>query len=146
MNTKSKYKRIKNLSDIRELFNDIQDEHKEDRIIEYHELISKESTSDKESTTNGEEGKWILMSFEKKLGTQLGMSNTKQYLTLLVTNNTEEKLTLKMGGAFEKAIPIIEMQAALLINRPIIWHTWNSKFSQAKKWGSDSWFYMIEKA
>lgn len=146
MKQKKEYKRAKSLADIKSLFADIEFDSKDEKIVEYFEIISTESSANKVTTANGNENYWVLESVQILPGNELGMSNSKKYLTLIVKNENNDELRLKMGGAFEKSISLVKKQAEDLLHKPIIWHTWNSSKTNSTTWGSDSWFYLIEEA
>jgi len=139
-----KMKRINQFSDLKELFKDIEGNYTDADIENYYETISQENSSEKISESSGDENNWILESVEILKGNLLGMHNTKLYLTLFLTNSNGDKLRLKMGGAFESSIQLIHRQALSLLQKPIIWHTWNSKYKNNNQWSSDAWFYLIE--
>ncbi len=135
-------KKVKSLSDLKTVLNNLKSSDEDDSVEEYIDLIESESKSDKINTVFGTEQIWRLISYSEKSGTQLGMKNNKNYLVLEITNGTEIKKP-KMGGAFEPHIPLMKKIAETLINSPVIWHTWNPK-SNPNQWNNDSWFYRLE--
>jgi len=143
---KQAYKRVKTLQDIKLLFSDVENIDNSDAgdIVDYYNLIYKEYQAKKSSKLNGDDTRWFVEDVKLMSGRELEMNNDNEYLVVFV-NNGLEKLRLKMGGAFKKSISLVKKQAESLINKPVIWHTWNSKISP-NKWGSDSWFYLLEKA
>jgi len=70
------------------------------------------------------------------------MKSSSKYLVLEITNGIDTVMP-KMGGAFEIHIPLIAKVAESLLEKPIIWSTWNPR-KNPKKCGNDSWFYKLE--
>ncbi len=143
LRTKTPYKRVKSLSDIRALFDDLADSISEADVVEYASQIAAESAAAKVSVVNGDGEHWVLASSAELSGYELGMNNDTPYLVLTVENGSE-KLQIKMGGAFSRHIPLISTQAQSLIGHSIVWHTWNSSREPAK-WKRSEWFYLIER-
>jgi hypothetical protein len=134
--------KVKSLSDIRALLDEFREFEQDTSVEDYIAEIERDSQN-KESLIQGGPDEWILKSISVRLGNEIGMSlsNNKEYLVLSLEKETQ-KLTLKMGGNFSRHIPLIKRQAESLIDSAVIWHTWNNNGSN---WGSDSWFYRIEK-
>lgn len=139
--SKSPYKRVKALAEIRELFTDLES-ITETNVVDYANQIAAESAAAKTSEINGEGENWQLVSWEVALGRQLQMNNDTSYLVLTVASD-KQTLRIQMGGAFSTHIPLISAQAESLRGRSIIWHTWNSA-RQPTHWERSKWFYMIE--
>lgn len=139
--SKTPYKRVKALAEIRELFSDVESISETD-VVDYANQIAAESAASKTSEINGEGENWRLVSWEVALGRQLQMNNDTSYLVLTVASD-KQTLRIQMGGAFSKHIPLISAQAESLRDRSIVWHTWNSA-RQPTKWERSKWFYMIE--
>lgn len=139
--SKTPYKRVKALAEIRKLFSDLESISETD-VIDYANQIAAESASSKTTEINGEGEDWRLVSWEVAGGRQLQMNNDTSYLVLTVANS-KQTLRIQMGGAFSKHIPLISAQAESLRGRSIVWHTWNSA-SQPTRWERSKWFYMIE--
>jgi hypothetical protein len=139
--SKTPYKRVKALAEIRELFCDLESISESD-LIDYANQIAAESATSKTSEINGDGEKWRLVSWEVTTGRQLQMNNDTSYLVLTVASD-KETLLIQMGGAFSRHIPLISTQAESLRGRRIVWHTWNSA-RQPTKWERSKWFYMIE--
>lgn len=139
--SKTPYKRVKALAEIRKLFNDLESISETD-VVEYADQIASESAASKTSEINGKGEDWRLVSWEVALGRQLQMNNDTSYLVLTVANG-EQTLRIQMGGAFSKHIPLISTQAESLRGRRIVWHTWNTT-GQPTRWERSKWFYMIE--
>lgn len=141
LRTKTPYKRVKSLADIRALFDDVDlaDSISDDDVDAYAKQIVAETTP---SEAKGEGEGWTLVSAGRRTGRELGMTNDKVYLALDVKRG-DQTLQIQMGGAFSRHIPLVEAQAKSLLDRHIIWHTWNSS-SDPTKWGGNKWFYMIE--
>lgn len=139
--SKTPYKRVKALAEIRELFSDVESISETD-VVDYANQIAAESAASKTSEINGEGENWRLVSWEVALGRQLQMNNDTSYLVLTVASD-KQTLRIHMGGAFSKHIPLISAQAESLRDRSIVWHTWNSA-RQPTKWERSKWFYMIE--
>jgi hypothetical protein len=139
--SKTPYKRVKALAEIRELFSDLESISETD-VVDYANQIAAESAASKTSEINGEGENWRLVSWEVARGRQLQMNNDTSYLVLTVASD-KQTLRIQMGGAFSKHIPLISAQAESLRDRSIVWHTWNSA-RQPTKWERSKWFYMIE--
>lgn len=139
--SKTPYKRVKELADIRKLFSDL-DSISETDVVDYANQIAAESAASKTSEINGHGEDWCLVSWEVVAGRQLQMNNDTSYLVLTVAKD-KQTLRIQMGGAFSKHIPLISAQAELLRGRSIVWHTWNS-IRQPTRWERSKWFYMIE--
>jgi hypothetical protein len=137
-----KKQKVKSFDDIRILLDEFKDSESDTSVEEYISDIVADSVN-KESSIQGENFDWILKDVDLKLGRDIGMaaSNDKKYLVLMLEKGLE-KLTLKMGGNFSRHIPLIKKQAESLKDSAVIWHTWNSSTSS---WGTDSWFYRLEK-
>jgi hypothetical protein len=142
MKSKTPYKRVKALADIRALFEDVAESISEADVVEYATQIAAESATSKVSELNGDGEDWRLVSWEVVPGRQLQMSNDSSYLVLHVEND-KQTLRIQMGGAFSRHIPLVLAQAKSLRGRGIVWHTWNSA-RQPAKWERSKWFYMIE--
>jgi hypothetical protein len=138
--SKTPYKRVKAMAEIRELFSELKATLVTD-VDDYANQIA-ESAASKTSEINGEGENWRLVSWEVAAGRQLQMNNDTSYLVLTVESN-EQTLRIQMGGAFSPHIPLISAQAESLLGRNIVWHTWNSSHQPAK-WERGKWFYMIE--
>lgn len=141
--SKMPYRRVKSFSDIRALFDALDDQVSEVAVEEYASLIDAESNASKVSELNGDGEGWRLVSWEVLTGRQLEMNNDTSYLVVTVENETSQVLRLQMGGAFAKAIPLISAQAKSLQGQRIVWHTWNSATTPTK-WQRSKWFYMLE--
>lgn len=124
-------------------FKKINTEKNDSEINSYIALIKHKSNSEKVSTINGLDSKWILETVKIMTGRQLNMNNDNNYLTLTVSKNGAMKQIIKMGGAFECTIPLIKRQAEELISKPVTWHTWNAP-SKPNQWLSNEWFYLLE--
>lgn len=144
VNAKQPYKRVKSLLDIKALFDHLDEPVDDPEIERYAALIESESRTEKFSETNGDGEGWVLQSCSIKTGRELMMSNDNPYLVLRVKNNTDT-LDIQMGGAFSPSIPLVSKQAQSLLDRAIVWHTWNSRANPAI-WSRSKWFYMIEPA
>ncbi len=144
MRTKTPYKRVKSFEDIRALFANISESVDDAEIEVYESSISAELANGKTSSIGGGEDKWTLESYSIKTGRELDMRNDKQYLVLAL-RSASDSTQIMMGGAFSPSIPLVYKQAASLIGKAIVWHTWNSK-SNPDQWSASKWFYMIEEA
>jgi hypothetical protein len=139
---KKPIKKIKSLSDMREILKQFKDSDDDYSVDQYTDLIESEESSNKVSTTFGDDSIWTLISYEEMTGTQLGMKTSGSYLVLEITNGIETKRP-KMGGAFRPHIPLMKKMAESLLHKPVEWSTWNSKIN-SDKWANDSWFYKLE--
>ena len=139
---KNPIKKIKSLSDMREILNQFKESEDDCSVDEYTNLIKSEENSNKVSTTFGNDSIWTLISYETMTDAQLGMKTGSNYLVLEITNGIETKRP-KMGGAFQPHIPLMNKIAESLLHKPVEWSTWNS-ISNPDKWGNDSWFYKLE--
>lgn len=140
--SKTPYKRVKALADVRALFDDIAESVCEADVVAYSNQIDAESAASKVSEVNGDGENWQLVSLEVMSGRQLQMNNDTSYLVLTVESD-KQMLRIQMGGAFSRHIPLISAQAESLRGRSIVWHTWNPA-RQPSKWERSKWFYMIE--
>lgn len=141
LKSKTPYKRVKALAEIRALFRDLESISEAD-VVDYANQIAAESAASKVSEINGGSENWRLVSWEVVPGRQLQMNNDKSYLVLTVASD-KQTLRIQMGGAFSRHIPLISAQAESLRGRSIVWHTWNSAL-QPTRWERSKWFYMIE--
>jgi hypothetical protein len=141
LRSKTAYKRVKALAEIRTLFRDLES-ISETEVVDYANQIAAESTASKVSELNGDGENWRLILWEVVPGRELQMNNDTSYLVLTVERE-KQKLRIQMGGAFSRHIPLISAQAESLLGRSIVWHTWNSA-RQPTKWERSKWFYMIE--
>jgi hypothetical protein len=144
VHTKSERKKQKfnSFDALRVLLNSFKESEEDSSVDDYIAEIESESLV-KESSTKGETDDWTLNDVSLRLGRDIGMAptNIKTYLVLSLGNGAQ-KLILKMGGNFAPHIPLIQRQAESLVNSAVVWHTWNSSSSN---WGTDEWFYRIEK-
>jgi hypothetical protein len=144
VHTKAIHKKpkVNAFEDIRILLDEFKKSANDTSVEDYISEIEIDSLS-KESTIQGESFDWILKDVDLKPGRDIGMaaSNDKTYLVLMLEKGLD-KLTLKMGGNFSRHIPLIKKQAESLKGSAVIWHTWNSNTSS---WGTDAWFYRLEK-
>jgi len=138
----NKKHKVKSFDDIRILLDEFKDSERDTSVEDYISDIEADSMS-KESSIQGENFDWILKDVDLKPGKEIGMaaSNEKTYLVLMLEKGLD-KLILKMGGNFSRHIPLIKKQAESLKGSAVIWHTWNSNTSS---WGTDAWFYRLEK-
>ena len=141
LKSKTPYKRVKSLAEIRELFIDVDSISATD-VVDYANQIATESAASKTSEINGGGENWRLVSWVVAPGRELEMNNDTSYLVLTVTSD-QQTLRIQMGGAFSKHIPLISAQAESLRGRSIVWHTWNPA-RQPTRWERSKWFYMIE--
>jgi hypothetical protein len=136
-------KTIKSFDEIKLLLDPFKRSGDDLSVDEYISDIELESINN-QSVGNGFGDDFILINVSIRCGNEIGMSksNFNSYLVLEVANAKSSHL-IKMGGKFARHIPLIKRQAESLINHPIIWHTWNNSSSS---WGSNDWFYRIEKS
>ena len=139
---KKRKQKFNSFDALRVLLDSFKESEEDTSVDDYISEIERESLA-KDSSTKGETDDWILNDVSLKLGREIGMAptNIKTYLVLSLGNGSQ-KLTLKMGGNFGPHIPLIQRHAKSLINSAVVWHTWNSSSSN---WGTDEWFYRIEK-
>jgi len=133
--------KVKSLDDIKDLWADLQHDHDDTEIDEYADAVLAKASSEI-STPFGADSLWILTSYSIKASHELGFKTRGKYLVLDITNGIETKHP-KMGGAFEPHIPLMKKVAETLINKAVIWSTWNPRHDPTK-WGSNSWFYILE--
>lgn len=134
--------KVKSTQDIRLLWQDFKDDELDSSLDEYTSAVEKKELSDEISTANGDDSVWILVKHYIKSGSELGMKTAGQYLILEITNGIQV-VKPKMGGAFAPHIPLMSKVADSLLEKAVIWSTWNPK-SDPNKWGNDSWFYKLE--
>ncbi len=134
--------KVKSTQDIRLLWQGFKDDELDSSLDEYTSAVEKKELSDEISTANGDDSVWILVKHYIKSGSELGMKTAGQYLILEITNGIQV-VKPKMGGAFASHIPLMSKVADSLLEKAVIWSTWNPK-SDPKKWGNDSWFYKLE--
>jgi hypothetical protein len=133
--------RFKSLDEIKDLWADLQCDHDDLGIDEYTDAVRAKSSSEI-STQFGVDSIWILTNYSIKISGELGFKTVGKYLVLEITNGIETK-TQKMGGAFEPYTPLMTRVAEELINKAVIWSTWNPR-NNPTKWSSNSWFYMLQ--
>jgi hypothetical protein len=135
--------RKKSLIDLKLLLDEYKAFENDNSVEDYiHDVVAESEKEHVESVSNGENLLWILIGVNVLAGRELQMANDKNYLVLTIKNDVDQK-RIQMGGAFERHIPLVSRLADSLQGKPILWHTWNSK-SNANKWASDKWFYLIE--
>ena len=144
MKAKMPYNRVKSFEDIQALFAHLSEPIDEAEIKVYEASITSELATGKASSISGGDDQWILESYSIKTGWELEMRNEKQYLVLSLRNSTKS-MQIMMGGAFSPSIPLVSKQAASLVGKAIVWHTWNSK-GNPDQWSTSKWFFMIEEA
>ncbi len=133
----------KSFLDLKSLLEEYKTYENDNSVDNYiHDVVAESEKEHVESVSNGENLLWILIGVNVLTGRELQMANDKKYLVLTIKNDVEQK-QIQMGGAFERHIPLVSRLADSLQGKSILWHTWNSK-SNANKWTSDKWFYLIE--
>jgi hypothetical protein len=134
--------KVKSTQDIKLLWQEFKDDELDSSLEKYTSAVEKKELSDEISTANGDDSVWILVKHYIKTGSELGMKTSGQYLILEITNGIQI-VKPKMGGAFAPHIPLMSKVADSLLEKAVIWSTWNPK-SDPNKWGNDSWFYKLE--
>jgi hypothetical protein len=133
--------KVKSLDEIKDLWSDLQHDHDDSAIDEYADAVLAKASSEI-STQFGADSVWILSGYSIKTSHELGFKTRGKYLVLDITNGIETKQP-KMGGAFEPHIPLMTKVAEALINKAVIWSTWNPRHDPTK-WGNNSWFYILQ--
>lgn len=139
---KPKKLKVKSLDEIGDIWKILRENEEDRSFNDYADSVKEKEKSNEISTTYGDDSVWILTGYSLKTGHELGFKTKGNYLILTITNGLEIK-NPKMGGAFEKHIPLMTKVASHLINKAVIWSTWNPSYNP-KKWGSNSWFYKLE--
>lgn len=139
---KPKKIKVKSLDEIKDIWKILRESEDDFSIDEYADSVKEKEASNEVSTTFGEDSVWILVDYSMKTAQELGFKTNGKYLVLNITNGIETKHP-KMGGAFEKHIPLMIKVADSLVNKAVIWSTWNPIYDP-KKWGNNSWFYRLE--
>jgi hypothetical protein len=139
---KAKKLKVKSLSEIKEVWQALRENEEDFSIEEYADSVKAKELSNEISTPNGSDSVWILVSHEIKSAQDLGFKTQGSYLVLTITNGIETRHP-KMGGAFERHNPLMKKVAESLVDRAVIWSSWNPSYNLTK-WGSDSWFYKLE--
>jgi hypothetical protein len=134
--------KVKSIKDIRHLWEEFKEDEFDTSVDEYTTEVEAKELSGEISTAYGDDSVWILVSHYIKSGTELGMRTTGSYLVLEITNGIETVYP-KLGGAFGRHIPLMSKVANSLMEKPVIWSSWNSK-STPDKWDNNSWFYKLE--
>jgi hypothetical protein len=133
--------KVKSLADMRKLYHQSMGEHNETLVDDY--IYDIEADSQKvETIVCGESDAWVLAEFAVKRGYDIGLNNGTDYLCVKVVRGSES-LELKMGGKFSVYTPILVKRCEALLNKNIIWFTWNSRIKESN-WSSSEWFYRIE--
>jgi len=139
---KPKKLKVKSLNEIKDLWSALREGADDHAIEEYEYSVLEKVGADEVSTPFGADSVWILTGYSIKNANELGFKTTGRYLVLDITNGLETKHP-KMGGAFERHIPLMTKVAESLMNKAVVWSTWNPSYNP-KKWGSNSWFYLLE--
>lgn len=140
---KKKYPvKVKSTKDIRLLWEEFKEDEFDTSVDDYTSEVEAKELGDESSTIYGDDSVWILINNYIKTGTELGMKTTSSYLVLEITNGIKT-VRPKLGGAFSKYIPLMMKVANSLMEKPVIWSSWNPK-STPNKWDNDSWFYKLE--
>jgi hypothetical protein len=136
-------KKVRSLLDIKTLYADYKESEADTSVEEYvADIHSTEASTGQVGTSHGADAIWTLVGHSIKSNEDLGIKKIGQYLVLEITNG-EETVTPKMGGAFSRHIPLMSRIAASLIDKPVLWASWNPK-NEPDKWGKNSWFYQLE--
>lgn len=136
-------KKVKSLLDIKTLYADYKESDADTCVEEYvADINATEASTGQVGTSHGGDAVWTLVGYSIKSNEDLGIKKIGQYLVLEITNG-EETVTPKMGGAFSRHIPLMSRVAESLIDKPVLWASWNPK-SEPDKWGKNSWFYQLE--
>jgi hypothetical protein len=139
---KPKKLKVKTLDEIKDLWKILRENEEDLSIEEYADSVEEKENANEISTTFGADSVWILTDYSMKTAEELGFKTRGNYLVLTITNGLETKHP-KMGGAFERHIPLVTKVAESLRNKAVIWSTWNPSYNPSK-WGSNSWFYKLE--
>ncbi len=139
---KSPPRKARSFSDIRQLMYQYKLSDNDTSIDEYVDEIEQEHAN-KESVDQGYGENWILENAEALPGCEIGMASTNKniYLRLTLIKGDSQRIHIKMGGAFSRHIPLVKRQAESLLNKPVVWYTWNNRGSS---WGEFEWFYRLE--
>lgn len=118
-------------------------EHDNDSSVTAYvsEVKAKLAENKEESVDRGNDAIWSLIGFQENRGVELGFKNDNTYLVLEISNGIDT-ITPKMGGAFSRHIPLMKRVAKSLVDKPVIWSTWNRKGSS--QWAKDDWFYKLD--
>lgn len=136
-------KKVKSLLDIKALYEDYKEFETDTSVEEYvADIQATEVSTGQVGTSHGGDAVWILVGHSIKSNEDLGIKKIGQYLVLEITNG-DETVKPKMGGAFSRHIPLMSRIAESLIDKPVLWASWNPK-NDPNKWGKDSWFYQLE--
>jgi hypothetical protein len=139
---KPKKLKVKSLDEIGDVWKILRENEEDMSFDDYAVSVKEKENSDEVSTTFGDDSVWILTDHVMKTAEDLGFKKRGNYLVLTITNGLETKHP-KMGGAFERHIPLMTKVADSLVNKAVIWSTWNPSYNKTK-WGSNSWFYKLE--
>ena len=127
-------KKVKSLLDIKTLYADYKESDADTCVEEYvADINATEASTGQVGTSHGVDAVWTLGGYSIKSNEDLGIKKIGQYLVLEITNG-EETVTPKMGGAFSRHIPLMSRVAESLIDKPVLWASWNPK-SEPDKWG-----------
>ena len=136
-------KKVKSFLDLKALYQDYKEFEADTSVDEYvTDIQATEVSTGQVGTAHGGDAVWVLVGYSIKSNEELGIKKIGQYLVLEITNG-EETVTPKMGGAFSRHIPLMSRIAQTLIDKPVLWASWNPK-SDPNKWGKNSWFYQLE--
>lgn len=135
-------RKTRSFSDIRQLMYQFRLSDADTSVDEYVDEIE-QGHSTKESVDQGYGENWILERADELPGCDIGMAVTNKnlYLQLTLKKGDSQRVNIKMGGAFSRHIPLVKRQAESLLNKPVVWYTWNNGRSN---WGEFEWFYRIE--
>jgi len=138
---KSKIK-FNSFTDLKNAWAQYLDHENDDAVDNYiMDVSNKLDQNAEDSVDRGTDAVWTLVGLEEKIGLDLGFRNTSIYLVLEITNGITT-INPKMGGAFGRHIPLMRKVAQDLIDKPVVWATWNKKGST--QWTRDEWFYKLD--
>ena len=136
-------KKTRSLLDLKAIWAEYKEYDADTSVDDYVADIQKaEESSNQVGIPHGGDGIWTLVGQTIKTNEQLGIKRQGSYLVLEITNGIET-VHPKMGGAFSRHIPFISRLAETLVDKPVIWSSWNPK-NDPNKWGKNSWFYQLE--